>query len=343
MRIQDIISARSLGLAAAATMAVGLASTVGAGALPAADSSLAPPLAPADAPARTASVANDTLSIIGTSGADAVALRLAPGSPNTLLVDFGQDGTPDFSFDRTTFSHIAVFLGAGDDDFRSGGGFPEEALVVDAGNGNDTIVGGDGDDLIFGGGGRDTIVGGRGNDTEIMGAGDDVSTWNPGDGSDSVDGGTGKDTLVFNGSNASEKMSLSANGTRALFTRDVGNIRMDMNDVEALQLSALGGTDTISVGDLSGTGFRQVALNLAASAGGADGQADVVTLNGTSGGDNIRVAADGGEVTVRGLSVDAEISGSERADQLQIEGLGGDDTFRVGSGVAALFSVHADL
>ena len=39
-------------------------------------------------------------------------------------------------------------------------------------------------------------------------------------------------------------MSLTPNGERALFLRDVANIRMDMDNVERLDLTALAGTDT---------------------------------------------------------------------------------------------------
>ena len=46
-------------------------------------------------------------------------------------------------------------------------------------------------------------------------------------------------------------MSLSANGRRTLFLRDVANIRMDMDDVERLDLTALGGADTMIVRDMS--------------------------------------------------------------------------------------------
>ena len=37
------------------------------------------------------------------------------------------------------------------------------------------------------------------------------------------------------------------------FTRDVANITMDLNDVEHIDFNALGGADTITVNDLTGT------------------------------------------------------------------------------------------
>ena len=57
---------------------------------------------------------------------------------------------------------------------------------------------------------------------------------------------------------------ISANGGRVRFTRDVANITMDLNDVENINVAALGGADTITVNDLSGTDVKQVAIDLGA-------------------------------------------------------------------------------
>src|SRR4029079_18418133 len=100
--------------------------------------------------------------------------------------------------------------------------------------------GSQGVDFLFGGDGNDVITGGRGNDAALMGAGDDVFVWNPGDGSDTVEGQDGTDTLQFNGANVAEKIDLSANGERLRLTRDVGNVVMDTNDVERVNVVALG-------------------------------------------------------------------------------------------------------
>ena len=116
-----------------------------------------------------------------------------------------------------------------------------------------TLNGGDGDDLLIGSAGNDLIIGGRGNDVAFMGAGDDTFVWNPGDGSDTVEGQAGIDTLLFNGANVNENIDLSANGSRVRLFRDVGNVTMDLNGVEQINVNALGGADTITVNDLSGT------------------------------------------------------------------------------------------
>src|SRR3984885_8249416 len=157
-----------------------------------------------------------------------------------------------------------------------------ENLVLHGGDGNDAITGGDGADTLIGGNGNDTVIGARGNDVASLGAGDDTFVWNPGDGSDTVEGGAGFDTLQFNGANVSENIDISANGGRVRFFRNVGNVTMDLNNVESTHFAALGGSDTIVVHDLSGTGVKQVAIDLASppGSGTGDGQPDAVTIEG---------------------------------------------------------------
>jgi len=297
-------------------------------------------------PAPSASVAYDTLTVTGTNAAEHLALRLAPGAPNTLQVDFGDDGTAEFSFDRTTFSAINVSLRGGDDQFRIdqvNGAFADEAITVDGGAGQDVLNGGDGAEVFYGGSGADTVDGNRGNDTAYLGSGPDTFIWDPGDGSDIVDGQFGTDTLDFRGAAANETMSLSANGTRTLFLRDPANIRMDMNDVERLHVTTLGGVDTVTVNDMSGTAFRRADIDLSGPAGGPDGQADVVTVNGTANPDRVRVSTTGGQVDVKGLQTQVHISGSETADQLHVSTLDGNDTVKVDGAVFGLVTPIVDL
>ena len=102
-----------------------------------------------------------------------------------------------------------------------------------------------------------------------MGAGDDTFVWDPGDGSDTVEGQAGADTMRFNGANIAERIDVSANGGRLRFVRDVANITMDTDDVETVDFRALGGADTVTVNDLSGTDVTSVKTDLAGAAGGA--------------------------------------------------------------------------
>ena len=183
---------------------------------------------------------------------------------------------------------------------------------------------------VFGGNGNDTIsldnvappagqalptahlFGGNGNDTFI---------WDPGDGSDTIEGQAGFDTLLFNGNGTNEQMSISANGSRATLFRAQGNVTMDLNSVERIQLDAFGGADTITVRDLTGTDVKQVAIDLGGGDpdGNGDGQADTVNIF-TSNHD-VTFTDNNGVVTVSGLANEMTISNFEaNLDQLFING-----------------------
>ena len=176
--------------------------------------------------------------------------------------------------------------GLGGNDSINAAGLPAGAmeLILDGGAGNDTLTGSDGADFLLGGDGNDSVVGGRGDDVALLGTGNDTFRWAPGDGNDIVEGQAGIDTLDFDGANITENIDISANGGRALFTRDVANIVMDLNDVEHIQFKALNGFDHVAVHDLTGTDVTQVAIDLAGAGNPAagDGTADSVSVDGTN-------------------------------------------------------------
>jgi len=170
-----------------------------------------------------------------------------------------------------------------------------------------------------------------------MGAGDDSFVWNPGDDNDTLEGQAGFDTMFFNGSAAAERVDIFANGGRVLFTRDIANVVMDLNDVERIDFNALGGADSVTVHDLSGTDVVEVNVNLAGTLGGTsgDGQADNVIVHGTSGDDVALIFGDAAGVSVLGLAAQVNITGAEAAnDRLRIFAGDGDDVIEA-SGVAA--------
>ena len=301
--------------------------------------------APADAASARAYVDDDVLFVHGSGGPDRLALRLAAGAPNTLQVDFGDDGTAEASFERSTFATIVVMLSGGDDQFRVdqiNGAFADEAITVDGGGGDDVMNGGDGAEVFLGRGGSDFVDGNRGIDTAFLHGGNDTFRWDPGDGSDVVEGGGGTDSLDFNGAAGPENMSLSAVGSRSLFLRDAGNIRMDMNDVELLDLTALGGADTFTLNDMRGTGFVRADVDLSVG-GNPDGAADTVTVKGTEQADDVNVATVAGSVVVDGLQTQLRIIGSEPTDHLRVDTLEGDDSVHVDNTVATLIDVAVNL
>ena len=203
-------------------------------------------------------------------------------------------------------------------------------LTIDAGAGNDTIVGSQGNDVLLGGAGNDNVRGGRGNDVAFLGDGNDIFTWAPGEGSDVVEGQAGTDTLDFDGANVSENISISANGERVNFFRDIANINMDLNDVERVVFDAAGGADNITIGDLTGTDADEIVLNLGATLGSTtpDGLADRISAAGTAGADAVRVAnASGGSVQVTGLAADVRVTGADATlDTLELRTGAGNDT-----------------
>jgi Ca2+-binding RTX toxin-like protein len=267
----------------------------------------------------------DTVEVNGGNGDEAFTV-----TANGTRVRFDRVNPAPFSIDIGTSENLVVNMNGGNDTFSATGNLAALIqITVDGGAGNDTILGSNGADRLLGGDGNDFIDGNQGNDVVLMGAGDDVFQWDPGDGSDTVEGQDGTDKMVFNGANLNEKFDISANGSRVRFTRDVGNIVMDLNDVETIDVNALGGADTVTVNDLSGTDVTQVNLDLASPAGSGtgDGAADTVIVNGTNHADNIQIAGSGSSFSVTGLPAQVTVAGSEGAnDQLVVYALGGNDS-----------------
>jgi Ca2+-binding RTX toxin-like protein len=258
----------------------------------------------------------DTVTIFGSDVSDHIT---ATGSDSGVTVT-GLTATVAIVGADGDLDNLVINSGNGDDNVDASG--------IQAGDINLTLNGGNGNDLLIGGQGSDLLIGGRGEDVIFGGAGDDTFPWNPGDGSDVIEGQAGQDTLVFNGANIAETIDLSANGARLRFTRNVANIAMDCAGVETVRFSALGGNDTITVNDLSGTDVTQVNLDLAfpAGSGTGDNQADAITVRGTTGDDSVVIKGTAGEVNVLGLAATVNILGSDPAlDRLTISLLSGDD------------------
>ncbi|MCI0740502.1 MAG: hypothetical protein L0Y72_15755 [Gemmataceae bacterium] len=267
---------------------------------------------------------NDTVQINGGNGAEVFTT-----TANGTRVRFDRLDPAPFSIDIGTSENLVVNMNGGNDRFSTTGDLAALIkITVDGGAGNDTILGSNGIDLLLGGNGNDFIDGQQGNDIAFMGAGNDVFQWDPGDGSDTVEGGDGTDTMLFNGSNGAELFEASANGERVIFTRSLGTIVMDLNDVEVIDLNTLGNTDTTTINDLSGTDVVEININQAGTIGGTagDGAADTVIVNGTNGDDIIDIFGAGSSVSVIGLAAQVNITNSEGAnDSLVVKALGGDD------------------
>jgi Ca2+-binding RTX toxin-like protein len=238
----------------------------------------------------------------------------------------------------TVFSTVDFRLSANVDNIILQGGADLQAY---GNSGVNALFGNTGSNLIDGEDGNDIVIGGRGDDVALLGAGDDTFVWNPGDGNDTVEGQAGADTLIFNGANVNENINISANGGRATFTRDVANVTMDLDGTETIDFHALGGADTITVNDMSGTDVSKVRIDLAAAGGGGDGQVDTIVINATNGNDAVTISSNNGVVTVSGLAAEVTISGFEATDRIVINSLSGDDVVD-GSGLGTAMKFSAD-
>jgi Ca2+-binding RTX toxin-like protein len=278
----------------------------------------------------------------GGAGADTVEVNGGGGgeqfaaTANGTRVRFDRLNPAPFAIDIGTSENLVLNANGGDDSFSATGNLAALiGITVDGGAGDDTLLGSNGIDLLLGGDGNDFVDGQQGNDTALLGAGDDTFQWDPGDGSDVVEGQDGTDTMAFNGSNGDENMAASANGARVLFTRDLGAITMDLNDVESITANTLGGTDSLVVNDLSGSDVTNVAGDLAATGGGDDGQPDNVIAKATNDDDAVTVTGAGPNAQVSGLPALVSVSGAiAGSDRVTVKALGGDDVVDA-SGLAA--------
>ena len=292
-----------------------------------------------------AKVKHGTLTVKGSNRADAITLRL--DKRDELEVDVGNDGSADFSFTRDDVSAIDINGRNGDDSVRiddASGAFTDSApTTIAGGNGDDSLNGGLGAETFEGDRGNDSVVGGKGDDTANLGDGNDTFRWDPGEGSDVIEGQRGKDTMLFNGAAGNENITMTANGGRLTFFRDIGKVTMDTDGVEIVDFNALDGTDTITVNDLTGTDVTQTNLDLAGALdeGAGDNAVDNVVINGTSDDDTIQIDGSRSGVDVTGLATAVSITHEESTDLLSVDTRDGKDSVFV-NGVAGLLQLLVD-
>ena len=269
----------------------------------------------------------------GASGIDTVQVNGGGGAEqftttaNGTRVRFDRLNPAPFAIDIGTSENLVLNANGGDDSHSATGNLAALIrITADGGAGDDSLLGGNGIDILLGGDGDDFADGQQGNDVGFLGAGDDTFQWDPGDGSDVVEGQDGADEMLFNGSAGNEIMEASANGGRVLFLRNLGNVVMDLDDVESIVARTLGGTDNLTVNDLSGTDVTDVKPELAGAAGGDDGAADNVIVNATNGDDVVPVTGAAQAAQVRGLAALVSVSDAiASTDRVTVNALAGDD------------------
>jgi Ca2+-binding RTX toxin-like protein len=110
---------------------------------------------------------------------------------------------------------------------------------------------------------------------------------------------------------------------------------MDLDNIETIDVHALGGEDKITVNDLTGTDVNKINIDLGQTGGGGDGAVDAIVINATAGNDVITITNNNGVITVSGLPETVTISNFEGTDRLVINGLGGDDVINA-SGLSGM-------
>ena len=240
-------------------------------------------------------LAKDTVTVSGTNGNDKVQVTSPFGSVliTGLASQVGISGTEaskdsvtingfggNDAIDASKFAAGIIPLtldGGGGNDILTGGAGPD---VLFGRDGNDKLGGGAGVDTLDGGSGNDTVTGGQANDVAFLGLGNDLFLWSLGDGGDIVEGEGDIDTVRFTGGNAGDAFNVKANSGKASIVTSDGAV-LDANDVERIEIRTLGGGDAVFVQDLTGTDVKEVAIDLAATAGGvaADAVNDGIAIN----------------------------------------------------------------
>jgi Ca2+-binding RTX toxin-like protein len=264
--------------------------------------------------------------VVGTSGDD--VLQPGPGDQTAFLLNgddqfiwnpgdgddtvFGGGGTDTLEFNGA--DAVETFTVSGNDDgvelFRDVGEIlmklnQVESIQLNALGENDVI-----DASALQTTKVDLIVnGGTGDDNAVLGAGDDTFIWNPGEGSDVVDGQGGIDTLLFNGADVAETFTVADSGSGVQLLRDVGNIQMDLTNVERVEVNGLGDNDVIDA--------RGVTQPVSLIADGGRG-ADVIT----GGAADDELLGRAGADTLDGGPGNDVLVGGAGADRFQFTGTG---------------------
>jgi Ca2+-binding RTX toxin-like protein len=263
--------------------------------------------------------------VIALNGTEVLGGAVAVADVNLIVMDGGA-GDDTLRLDERNGILPAAHLIGGLGNDQLGGGSGNDELF--GGDGVDSLDGGRGDDILFGGAGNDKAIGGAGTDVALLGDDSDQFTWNPGDGNDFVEGDGGRDTMLFNGSAASELVTIDPDGHRLRLARNVGGVVMSIGGFELVKTNLSSGQDDLRVGDLSGTDTDQLQISHA-PANGTDEGFDSVTVAGTATADRIRVAGPSaaGTVTIGGLHTAVLINGAEG---LTVLGLAGGDVIDAG-------------
>ena len=180
----------------------------------------------------------------------------------------------DVRVEHADADRVTVQARGGDDKLTAIGTVP--GLTLEGNEGADDLTGGAAAETLRGGPGNDRARGNGGADRIELGDGDDVATFRLADGADTISGDGGVDRLAVQGTSADELVEVRATHVGAA----------TVAGVETVEPAPGSGTDTVAVGDLTGSAIKTVAVDL----GGLDSRVDTVSVSGTPGADKIKVA-----------------------------------------------------
>ncbi len=319
----------------------------------------------------------ENITLVGGAGANDVAtISAAPTAVNNLTITDvnGQVVLRDTATNATVtldnFETLDLNLGTAGDAITigdlSGTDISDNTVIVDAGDGNDTVdasaagkrvvlTGGTGDDVLTGGSRNDDLFGNAGADTLTGNAGND--TLDGGSGADTLIGGAGDDTYIVDDAGDTVDES-SGSGTDTVQSSVTFSLTGNASTVENLTLTGSGSINATgnalanTLTGNSGNNTLDGGAGVDTLVGGAgddtyvvDSSADVVTENAGEGTDLVQssattftLSANVENLTLTG-SGNINGAGNELANVLtgnsgnnSLSGAAGDDTLVGGAG-----------
>ena len=243
------------------------------------------------------------LVVDGSGGNDHISFASVGGEVTTVTLAYGGAGNDQIYFTDLTFS-----------------------VFIDAGSGDDTVVGSNQSDEIYGGGGNDQIDarggddfldGGEGNDTYDDGIGSDVTVEQGYPGFYTVSGDGDSNAIVISVSQGEATFSLNGNTYQ-----HVAHIRVLGN----------GGSDFITVHSVDGQGAIGAAIT---TLGGNDN----ISLNF----DGVIWAGSGSDTVSLQDSYRGEVYAQDGPDIISLSGLCQDATIEAGAGNDQVFCTDSNF
>ena len=247
----------------------------------------------------------------------------------TAQMIFGSSGNDSITVSNPVagVNEVVVLAFAGND-VVDASGVTTVPVVLDGGDGNDTLIGGSGDDQLYGGAGSDSLVGGAGNDTLVAQHGND--TMQGGLGNDdyiAVPGsnltlselnGGGIDTINFSFANSGVILNLSLNDGAMRPVDAVGDQMAISGNFEIVQGSSF--SDSLTTASDGTSLFGGSGGDMLAAAGGngvglfgGDGLNTMLALAGT---DVTMFGGDGNDSMVAGGATNITMFGGDGIDTM---------------------------